>query len=183
MGTSTSWAQLEGKLSRFAVAVGDIPRTKVDEAGRVAKGIIESRTPNRLRNVGKSGAKLSVGLEVNGRGEMASARVFAKGPWQLIERSTRPHLIIPKGARGLGAGRTAKIRNASSLLEVAPRLSGLKIGFGRGAVLKVGDGFAAYAKHPGTRGKHPWADASGPAALAAARVMESSVEAVMRRIF
>jgi hypothetical protein len=57
----------------------------------------------------------------------------ATGPWQLIEENTSPHIIRPK-RRSKSKGRGAK-----------------------GAIGIPGIGPRAYAHHPGTKGKHPWA--------------------------
>jgi len=99
------------------------------------RGEIRAATgDNRLSGVGARGARVGAKYDVKGSTNV-TAIVSAKGPLQLIERDTAPHLIIPRGRRVGKRGR---------------RLKG-------GMVLHMANGgFAASAVHPGTRGKHPF---------------------------
>lgn len=183
MGTSTSWAQLDAKLERLARDYADLPGAQVKEGTLIVKKSVESFMPSRLRGAGKKGAPLNVRSVTAGSGDSADGRVWVTGPAQLIESDTRAHLIVPSGARGLGAGRKSRHKAAASLLSAGPTLGGLKIGFGKGAVLKIGDGFAAYARHPGTKGKHPWAKGVEAAVPAVTRLFEVKADLALRRIF
>lgn len=182
MGTSKSGAELAGKLGRCAALYSRMDSTTVHEAAKVTEATIKAGSPSSLRGVGK-GAKLDVKSTFGAYGDGSKALVFAVGPWQLIERDTHAHIITPKGARGLGAGKGSRAKAASSLLGVAPSLSGLKIGFGKGAVLKLGDRFAAYVHHPGTKGKHPFAKGVAEAIPIVDRVFENQSTIPLRTVF
>lgn len=182
MGTSRSFAELGAKFDALAIGVGAVPREATKECARVAKTAFEVASPKKLRGVG-GGAELGVAVAVTGSPEAAEALVYSKGPWQLIERDTRPHLIIPKNATGLGASRRARHKNARNLLGVASHLSNLKAGFGAGAVLKIGGHFAAYAHHPGTRGQHPWEKTSIKLKPILPRIYQVNLAKQVRRIF
>jgi hypothetical protein len=78
----------------------------LDQAAKVSSG-------GRLRNVGKSGAKLGVGYEVSTLGNGARLTVKAKGPWQIVESGNRPHRIGPRkkgGRRAVSFGGRAYAR-------------------------------------------------------------------------
>lgn len=127
MGTSSSPAELAGKLGRLTREYQDLPRTLVNEASLATKTSIKAVAPARLRGVGRRGAKLDVRYNVAGQGESVKALVFALGPWQLIEGPTAPHRIPRERTRG-------KRRYA-----VIPGL-----------------GVFSSAQHPGTHGQHSW---------------------------
>lgn len=157
MGVSRSPVGLAEKLGKAAALYSKLDRVSVEAAAQTTKKTVQMIAPARLRNVGKNGSKLDVGINIGNYDDGAQALVFAKGPWAIIEGNTKDHLIVPAGAKGLGRGRKSRHQNAGDLLGAGPTLRNLNIGFGAGAVLKIGDGFAAYARHPGTRGQHPWA--------------------------
>ena len=50
----------------------------------------------RLRGVGKSGARLGVVSKVVGSGRSTTGIVSARGPWILIEKDTKPHVVGAK---------------------------------------------------------------------------------------
>jgi hypothetical protein len=86
----------------------------------------------RMSGVGKRGTKLNAYYDVKGRVN-PTALIKARGPLQLLERDTSPHEIRPRKRR--------KAKGQS----------------GRKA-LRLSDGnFRGTVRHPGTRGKHPWA--------------------------
>lgn len=78
----------------------------------------------RLRGVGKRGAKVSVGFETIGNFANPAAIVKWRGPIQLVNDPTSSHIETPRKRRG------AK------------------------ATLKLPDGFRREIHHPGTTGKH-----------------------------
>lgn len=155
MGTSRSPGELSGKLTRLAAEYQDLPYSTVQEASLTTKKIIKGIAPARLRGVGKRGAKLDVAYNIIGKGEESASLIFARGPWQLIERDTSPHRI-PKerGAR------------ARKRYVVIP-----------------GYGVRASANHPGTHGKHPWAKGVDVAKPVVGLLFRSKASLAIRRIF
>lgn len=139
-------AQFGMKLARLQQEVTTIPPHAVDRAAlmvttSVRRELASALPSGRLRNVGKRGAKVSVGYNVKGT-RNPTALVRMRGPAQLVERDTRPHAIAPRrrGARAL--------RNAGARGERSTNRRALAI---------PGVGMRPSVRHPGTRGKHPWA--------------------------
>jgi hypothetical protein len=132
-------------LAKSAANLKDAHRSAVTDAALEAKKILldeanKVASGGRLRNVGRSGAKLGVGFEVSTSGSGARAIVKARGPWQLVERGNRPHVIRPRRRRG---------KRALSF-----------------------DGRAyASVRHPGTRGKEPWAKGQAKAGPKVAKIL------------
>ncbi len=120
------------RMAKVAAAVTKGNRATVEAAALKTKTTIASGAPDRLRNVGKKGAKLGVRYTIRGEGSNVSALVKATGPWPLIEENIPAHLIGPK----------KKKRGARS---------------GRGGGVVVNGGVFRLVHHPGTKGKHPWA--------------------------
>jgi len=155
VGTSRSPAELQSKLNHLVRDYQDLPVALVREASLATKASIKAIAPARLRGVGKKGQKLDVGFNMIGRGESAQSLIFARGPWQLIERDTAAHRIPRE------RGKRARMRYA-----VIP-----------------GVGVRAWAHHPGTKGQHPWAKGVAAAKPVVARLFASRSELVIRRIF
>lgn len=107
----------------------------------------------RLRGVGAKGAKTSVRYDTLSRG--AAAVVYARGPFHLIERDTKPHEITPKRRRGRG-------RKRAVLTPQGPR---------------------ARVQHPGTKGRHPFERGVDIARPAVARIMHIEISRTMARRF
>lgn len=100
MGVSSSPAELARKLGVAAAAMSGLPRVQTKAAALVVKGAIEAIAPARLSGVGQRGADLKVRtVQRAGEGD-AQAVVYGTGPWHLIERNTRAHLIPSKPGRG-----------------------------------------------------------------------------------
>lgn len=141
MGTSKSGGELSLKMLKFAASLPAAERKGLLAAGLVVKKSTEASLrlsgvkSGRLRNVGKKGARL--GVRVTPRGTK-TVEVRATGPWHLVENDTAAHDIMPK-SRQL-------------------RRSRIKPGSQRAKALKVpGVGPRASVRHPGTKGKQPWA--------------------------
>ncbi len=97
----------------------------------------------------KGGAKLGVRFKLEGGTGNPSALLAATGPVQLVENNTSGHVI--RSAYASGAGRKGFIGPTAGQFG----------GGGRGgkAVLRIpGVGFRRSARHPGTKGKKPWAN-------------------------
>jgi hypothetical protein len=125
-------AEVAGRMRAVEESTAKGMRVTVTAAAMKAKVAISAGAPASLRGVGK-GAKLGVRYTLSGGEVSPSAKLKATGPWQLIEENTSPHIIRPK-RRSKSKGRGAK-----------------------GAIVIPGIGARAYAHHPGTKGKHPWA--------------------------
>lgn len=149
----TSASQLASTMSRVAEAV----RKSQMEAARLAsaelKASVLAVSPARLRNVGKSGAKLGVSTSVTG-GATPTATGKATGPWPIIENDTPQHLI--------GIGKSGRKR-ARVTISNGAAIGGYLHAAGynhpvRGPIV-----------HPGTKGKqlfHKGVAAGTPKAIA-----------------
>lgn len=138
MGTSRSAAELASKLGKLSAEYKTVPYEVVSGASLLVKKNVLARAPARLSGVGKRGARLSAGYNIDRFDGVAKSIVFARGPWQLIERNTRAGV---RQARG-GRGRQKKF--------VVP-------GYGYNNAKGWGPGGVRLAiNHPGTKGKHPW---------------------------
>jgi hypothetical protein len=155
VGTSHSWGELSGKINALARDAGDMPKTQVSEASLVVKKSVQTFMPERLRGVGKKGAKLTVRYNEGSFDDGAKALVYVLGPAQLVERDTKAHRI-PRDRGRRGRRRYAVI---------------------------PGVGVRAYAQHPGTKGKHPWQKGVDAAMPIVRRIFAHSGEVLMRRHF
>jgi hypothetical protein len=132
---------LAAKLKGLAELYSKGDTTLVREAAQLSKATIVAGSPSRLRGVGKRGARLSVRYTLTKTADDPAALVFAVGPWQLIERDTRPHQI-PRERRTRsfeGVYGHAVIPGGSEAPPHGPR------------------GVRTRVHHPGTKGKKPWA--------------------------
>lgn len=134
-------------------------RGTVVAAAMKAKIVISSGAPSRLRGVGRAGAKLGVRYTIRGSEMNPSAQLRATGPWQLIEKDTKPHRIGPKKRRG-----------------------GSRSGRG-GGVAVPGVGVFRSVHHPGTKGKHPWAKGVEKAEPVVAREMGQKTANIVKAAF
>jgi hypothetical protein len=154
MGVSRSPEELARKLGTMAVAFSRYDSEVVRIAAQATKQTIQATSPSRLRGVGKRGARLNVRYTLTTTADNPAALVFATGPWQLIERDTKPH-DIPK-VRGKRA------RRRYAVIDGHPY---------------------ARAHHPGTRGQHPWAKGVEIAKPVIGRVFDQGAGLIMGRIF
>ena len=155
MGTSRSFAEFGQKVDRLQRGVSDLPSTQTKRVVQVAKAAYRASAPERLRGVGKRGAKLGVRDNTSRFPDGAKALIFAIGPWQLIEGDTKAHRI--------------------------PRSRGARAR--RRVVVIPGVGVRAYANHPGTKGKHPWAKTTDKLKPALPRLYVAALGDELRRIF
>lgn len=133
MGTSTSFEGFGNKLERLAGDLKDSrrPMTIIAiDAKRIMQGTAVGVIGHKV--AGKRRA-ISVGYTIRGQGVRATAIVGYRGPAHLVNNATSAHTIYPRRRAGVRTRR----RGASVL----------KITHGDG-------GFAAFAPHPGTKGKH-----------------------------
>lgn len=156
MGTSRSAGELARKMTQAGRAIDGAAKDGVFKSALLVKTSVmgELGGVTRLRGVGKRGAKIGVRFDVK-PGNNPSARVRATGPFHLIESDTKPHKVTPKGK-----GRNK--RRAINIPGIGPRAS---------------------AKHPGTKGKHPWEKGVRRALPRVPQVMMSEQVASLRRFF
>lgn len=159
MGVSKHPFELASKMTSFAGAVAAVPATATREVCFEAKRVMLASLAavgvgsQRLRNAGRSGARLGVRFTVKTAGPSAVGHIGATGPWQLIEGPTRRHQI--------------------------PRQRGTRSRFVRlpdGGVRRVVD-------HPGTHGKHPWRNGEAVVRQTAPEAYERGITVAARRIF
>lgn len=93
MGHSDSWSELGSKLAHLDRELESVPKAGVNAAALTVKKSVLGIAPARLRNVGKKGAKLGVRYDIKSFPSNAVARVYATGPWSIIERNTKAHRI------------------------------------------------------------------------------------------
>lgn len=160
MGQSEHPYELAAKLLSFSGAVGAVPRSATRQVCMEAKKIMAASLAaagapsQRLRNVGKRGARLGVWWDVKDFGANTIGVIRATGPWQIIEWDTAPHQIPRQRRRG----RTRYVR------------------FPDGGVRRS-------VQHPGTRGKRPWAKGALVVARTAPRLYQAGVAAAMSSAF
>lgn len=92
------------RLRKIAAEVEKAQRSAVSHAALEAKtahlDALRRVVPSaRLRNVGKSGARLGVRYDIKGT-QNPTALVRATGPWHLIENPIKAHEIRPRRRRG-----------------------------------------------------------------------------------
>lgn len=134
---TTDLGRFTQKMARLAAEIGDVPREVAGAAAFVVKtsvqGELRSAAPKGTLRVGKR-RNTRVGARYDLGSDGRSARVFMFGPAQLLERDTSAHRI-PRPM--IGRGRSQRQNTKPILIP--------------------GVGVRAWAEHPGTRGKHPWA--------------------------
>lgn len=172
MGISTSWAQLDAKLEALARDVADMPKGQVGRSALATKKSVQVFMPERLRGVGKKGARLDVRYVESGSGAGAQARVFVTGPAQLIENDTKAH-PIPR----FTGSRASKKTGLTKLYGPA---------FGQDKNQKS-VAFAGIVRrrvwHPGTKGQHPWAKGVEAALPLIYREFDAAGALLLRRHF
>lgn len=187
MGTSTSSEEFVAKLLRTANHLNKLDRTPellkaAQAATKVEKGFMAGAVGADLR-MGKM--KLGVRYDKVSNGYI----VKATGPAHLIERDTSSHWIASRRKRG---GRTRK-GNAGFLggMQLIAALTGgagpIGGGLGRGRTgIKMPpseSGWSMYAKHPGTKGKHPFERGQDAAIPVAARAYTTELTRNIAAVF
>jgi hypothetical protein len=120
----------------------------------------------------KGGVKLSARYDLENSNGKAQAvlKAVPMGVWKVVEYGTSAHAIVP--------GTTAKMRKGANLIsammggaDTAQALAGSRKGAKKRKVMVWGNGnFAAYTRHPGTKGKKAWSNgikAGTPSAVGA----------------
>lgn len=142
----TAAARIERAQRQTSLAVGRIMQAEVDE--QLARAGV---TDGRLRNVGKKGAKIGTVVKP---GQQGTVVVRATGPFHLIERPTKKHTLTTRAAT----------RRVQAQAQTSAGKT-VRAGASKGAkALSINGAARASAKHPGTRGKHPFERATHTAA-------------------
>lgn len=166
MGVSKGVPAFQRKAAKIAVDLQDSDLTRVKAASQIIKKAVERRAPRRLRNVGgkarraKGGSRIGVRYNVGNFGGDAKSKVFAYGPFQLIERDTKAHRI-PRPTVGRGRNKRANTRR----------------------ILIPGVGWRSAARHPGTKGQRPWRKGVMASYDEVRDVLQSTTVTILKRHF
>ncbi len=154
-------------MAAASAAIAAVPEEVVGAGAKLVKRSVLALAPERLSGVGKNGAKLGAGYNVLSSEGVARALVHATGPWQLIERDTKAHQI-------------PKQRQSASFVGVYGHavIPGGAVGGVHGA-----GGVRTRVKHPGTKGKHPWAKGVDAAVPLIPQAQSAAVTASLSAIF
>jgi hypothetical protein len=186
MGTSNSVAEFGAKIVRAGQEMEKVNTAAVAASALVYKDAVIasgkaatggdgqlSRWGKDRTKVGfKGGVKLNARYDLENTGGKAQAvlKAVPMGVWKVVEYGAGAHAIVP--------GTTAKMRKGANLIsammggaDTAQALSGARKGAKRRKVMAWGNGnFAAYTRHPGTKGKKAWSNgikAGTPSAVGA----------------
>lgn len=151
-------------------AASDTPHIAVPAAALLTKKLVQARTPDRLRNVGKGGRKLGVRYNVVHGDDQSQALVYVTGPFQLIERGTRPHPI-------------PKLKNSGRSRAANPMLGPAFGGVNTKKILSTPYGPRRTVWHPGTEGQHPFEKGVAEAVAVIPNVHDQILMAQLRAIF
>jgi hypothetical protein len=119
----------------------------------------------------KGGVKLNARYQVEGRGGEAQAvlKAVPMGVWKVVEYGASAHPIVPGATKKMRQG--AQLMSLMTGTDTAGALAGARKGSKKRRVMVWGNGnFAAYTRHPGTKGKKAWSigiDRGTPAAIRA----------------
>lgn len=151
----TDLLEFVGKLRHLERELREATERATARTALTVKKTIQAGAPTRLRNVGRSGARLSVGYTTKSTtaGD-PYAIVQARGPWPIIESDTPAH-VIPR----------ARVRGRRRVIVIP------------------GVGVRAYAHHPGTKGKHPWAKGVEAAIPASPGIFQTETHRALTNVF
>lgn len=146
------------QAGRFGGALGAALKQGVFESAMVVKSSVQAELGSgHLSGVGKSGARVSAGFEIRGAGANPAALIRMRGPAHLLERPTRPHEIPTPGKTGRGGRRRVAV-----IPGVGPRVG---------------------IRHPGTRGKFPFAKGVARAAPVTPTIFARNVRVALAKTF
>ena len=171
MGTSNSVAEFGAKIVKAGqemekvntaatAAAAQVYKDAVIASGKAATGGDGqlSRWGKDRSKVGfKGGVKLNARYDMENTGGKAQAvlKAVPMGVWKVVEYGASAHAIVP--------GATANMRKGAKLIglltgaDTAEALSGARKGARKRRLMVWGNGnFAAYTRHPGTKGKKAW---------------------------
>lgn len=159
-----------------------VPELRTAQGRGVQKAALEAKTiinteirkvtgDMRLSGVGKRGARVGARYDIKGSTN-PTALIRALGPIQLIERDTKPHLIVPRASFVTRGGVRVRQGRRSA--------AGRRLRGGRTALL-IGGNLRASAEHPGTKGQHPFQRGAQRAAKVTPQIFREQVEQGLRR--
>ena len=141
-----------GKITRESVNRGALRMKTAAQTNLLA-----AVPSGRLRNAAKArglGKQMRVFYRLYGHVN-AFAIVATSGPVPIVERGTVAHMLTGKGAKTSGRGAKARRAHLSNA-----RKTGYVTGLGTSPLLVSGSyepgKLARYARHPGTKGTHPF---------------------------
>ena len=162
MGTSHSTAQLVGKIERYSHALGKANRAGTSAAAlRYKEQALRNVTADTggdrsMSNFRNGNVRMGVGYQLKGTtNALAIVRPRPYGVWALLDGGSKPHIVRPR-ARGRG---------------------------GRRRALTIGNGFAAYVNHPGSKGKRTFRRTPAQAKTAAVRSFHRSHHQALLDVF
>lgn len=183
MGVSKSFAEFEKKAKKAAAQIDtrsdkEIIKPAALKAKRLITVEVAKAAPSMRMNVGKNGQRLRVYYVLLRNGETAVVQV--RGPIHLLENPTKPH-IIGAGRSRTASGRKFKNEAAGRLrTERAAKKAGRKfLSSGKGGTFKA----TGPVKHPGTKGKGPFAKGVKAFRPQAPKLLERGTDAMMRKVF
>lgn len=134
----------------------------------------------QFSNLGKSKALLGARLRVDALGAETVATVSATGPWGISEGDTPAHQITAKLGKiaGRGAKRARRQRDLDVAFGARGAFSGAKP---MGSPGRFGPRYSV--RHPGTKGKHTWAEAGPEVARLASREIEAEIGRAVRGVY
>lgn len=147
------------KMTTLAAGMPKTAEAGVGASCLLVKKSVLAVAPDRMRNVGKKGVRLAVRYRFlqTGPRAVAAIRAVPPGPWSMIEYGTRPHDIPKQGRRRKSTGKRLKFPDGE---------------FRTGPV-----------KHPGSRGRGPWAKGVAAALPMCPAVFDKAVKAEMAALF
>ena len=149
-------------------AASQAPREAVPATALLSKRLVAARAPSRLRNVGRRGRNIGVRYTVTHGDDESKALVFVTGPWQLIERDTRPHPIP----------RLALSRSRGARAVFGPAFGGVS-----NKIVATPYGPRRQVFHPGTQGQYPFEKGIAEAVSLIPNVHDEILMAQLRAIF
>lgn len=171
MGTSDNAAEFGAKMIKTGeklvevntaatAAAAQVYKDAVIASGRAATGGDGqlSRWGKDRTKVGyKGGVKLNARYQIKGKGGTTEAVLLAvpMGVWKVVEYGSSPHPIVPGATKKMRQG--AQLMSLMTGADTAGALAGARKGSKKRRVMVWGNGnFAAYTRHPGTKGKKAW---------------------------
>lgn len=182
MGTSRSAAEFVGKINKIGHATDTSRRSVVNDGALTAKKVMLAAAGAKgVTPGGKiAGRRWTVRYDIKGT-ETPVAVVRFTGPFHLVDRDTKAHLIRPRsfvGTRGSVSGRRGRGQRA---VKGAALLQLFGVDARDGGAIAFNGIVRAYARHPGTSGKGIFPAAKVIAHHTVPTVMANAMKGAWRR--
>ena len=181
MGVSRSVPEFVANIETGAVSIASANTQATAAAAQAAKTTtLEVARPDtggdlRLSRWGKKGVKVNVGYEVASTSPgyaVATLSPRPAGVWRVMNDGSQPHPIVPGAKRSASRAGTLTAGRMGPLLP-AGVIAANRTARGAMRVLSFGpDQVAAYAMHPGAKGKNTWGRGVEAARPVAARTYQ-----------